>query len=119
MAASREHTPSKRRGNAEAMSKIRAVAAAVLGPRPPEPGERATGHGMSGAVVAVPEQQPLAADDIWRVVLAGELFGRLVRRAQDGAWQLLQLDELSNAQVDAFEVTVLDLPRQAHLNMEM
>lgn len=101
------------------MSEMRRTAEAILSPRPPEPGERAAGHGVSAAVVAVPEQQPLAADNVWRVVLAGEPFGRLVRPAQDGAWQLLQLDELSSAQVDAFEMNVLDLPRQASLSMEV
>ena len=74
---------------------------------------------MSAAIVAVPERQPLRPDDIWRVVLSGEPFGRLVKRAQDGAWHLLQLEELSDAQVEIFEVTVLDVPRQASLGMEV
>jgi hypothetical protein len=85
------------------VTELRRVAAAVLGPRPPEPGERAIGHNVVGAVVAVPKQQPLSADNVWRVVLAGEPFGRLVGRGRGGAWQLLQLDDLTDAQLDAHE----------------
>ena len=62
------------------------------------------GHGVSGAIIAVPGQQPLAADNVWRITLAGELLGRLVGHGRDGAWQLLQLDDLTDAQMDAFEV---------------
>ncbi len=94
--------------SADALAGLQQMVAAVLGSRPPEPGERAKGLGMSGAVVAVPDQQPLAADNVWRVTLAGEPFGRLVERARDGAWQLLQLDNLTDAQLDAYEVTTIE-----------
>jgi hypothetical protein len=101
-----QETPTNR--SADALAGLQQMVAAVLGPRPPEPGERAKGLGMSGAVVAVPERQPLAADNVWRVTLAGEPFGRLVGRARDGAWQLLQLDDLTDAQLDAFEVAIVE-----------
>ncbi len=99
MAGRVQGTPTNR--SADAIAGLQQVVAAVLGPRPPEPGERAMGHGVSGAVVAVPEQQPLAADNVWRVTLAGEPFGRLVGRVRDGAWQLLQLDDLTDAQLNS------------------
>jgi len=35
-------------------------------------------------------------------------FGRLVGRARDGAWQLLQLDDLTDAQLDAYEVATIE-----------
>lgn len=113
--ASRVRTPPVGFG-AETLMGFRRMAAA-LRPLSPDPGERAVGHGVTGAIVAVPEQQPLAADGIWRVALAGEPFGRLVRRGHDdgGAWQLLQLDDLTDAQLDAHEAAGLDLPRPALL----
>jgi hypothetical protein len=113
MAGRVQGTPTNR--SADALAGLQQMVAAVLGPRRPEPGERAMGHGASGAVVAVPEQQPFAADNVWRVTLAGEPFGRLVERARDGAWQLLQLDDLTDAQLDAYEATVSDPPRRALL----
>ena len=89
----------------DALAMLRKVAASVLGARLPEPGERAAGHGLSSAVVAVPEHQPLAAASIWRVTLAGEPFGRFVGQPHDGAWRLLQLDELTGAQLNALGFT--------------
>lgn len=85
----------------DALAMLRNVAPSVLGARVPEPGERAAGHGVSGAVVTVPEHQPLAAENIWRVTLAGEPFGRFVGQPRDGTWRLLHLDELTGAQLDA------------------
>lgn len=72
----------------------------------PEPGARAVGQGVVGVVLAVPRAQPLAVDDIWRVTLVGERFGRLVARRKNGAWHLLQEDELTDEQLDALEVVV-------------
>lgn len=113
--AGRVRTPPVGHG-VEALMGFREVAAA-LGPRSPDPGDRAVGHGVSGEIVAVPEQQPLAADGIWRVALAGEPFGRLVGRRRNGvgAWRLLQLDDLTDAQLDAYEAARLDPPRPALL----
>ncbi len=78
----------------------------------PAIGDRATGYGARGTVIAVPDCQPLAADGIWRVTLAGEGFGRLVRRGgreHDGeAWQLLQLDDVSDEQLDTYEASMHD-----------
>lgn len=89
--------------SARFVAELHQVAAAVLGPRRPEPGERASGHGLSGAIVAVADLQPLAADNIWCIGLAGEPFGRLVGGARGGAWRLLQLDELTDSQCGAYE----------------
>ena len=80
---------------------------AVVTARRPAPGKRALGYGVSGliVVVVVPEFQPLAADAIWRVALAGGSVGYLVRRdEQDYAsgaagWLPLQLDDLTDAQI--------------------
>ena len=78
----------------------------------PAIGDRATGYGARGTVIAVPDCQPLAADGIWRVTLAGEEFGRLVRRGgreHDGeTWQLLQLDDVSDEQLDTYEASMHD-----------
>ena len=77
---------------------------------PPAIGDLAAGHGVRGAVVAIPDKQPLAADGIWRVTLEGESFGRLVRHRPDAvcgaAWHLLQLDEMTDAQLDVFDVAM-------------
>jgi hypothetical protein len=99
----------------DTLAELRCTAAAVLSPRPPEPGERAAGHGVSGAVVAVSKHQPLAADTVWRVTLGGERFGRLVGRARDGAWRLLQLDDLTEAQLDVLGAAAADVPCQERL----
>lgn len=90
------------------LSELRQIAAAVFGPRQPEQGERAAGHGLSGSIVAVPDLQPLAGDNIWRVRLADERCGRLVGRGLDGAWRLLQLDDMTEAQLAAFDAVMLD-----------
>jgi hypothetical protein len=58
---------------------------------------------VDGLVAAVPACQPLAADDVWRVTLTGEEFGRLVCRRPGGGWHLLQLGELTELQLDALE----------------
>jgi hypothetical protein len=85
---------------------------ATASARQPVLGGRATGYGVSGMIAAVPDQQPLAADGIWRVTLAGETFGRLVcPDEQDGSsgpagWRLLQLDDIADAQLDAFEAAM-------------
>lgn len=91
---------------AKVIADLRQVAASILGPRRPEPGERACGQGASGAIVAVAEQQPLAADGIWRISLAGEPFGRMVGPARDGAWLLLRVDDLTASQCDAYEASM-------------
>ena len=98
------------------LSALQNAVGAVLKPRlldmplgvPPDVGERATGYGVSGIVAAVPCQQPLAADSIWRVVLAEEAFGRLVGRRADGTWKLLSLNDLTDAQLNAFEAVLGD-----------
>ncbi len=71
--------------------------------RTPSPGERAVGHGVEGVIAAVSTFQPLAAHQVWRVTLAGESFGRLVSPRPDGVWHLLQLDELTDGQLDVLE----------------
>lgn len=79
-------------------------------------GERASGHGVSGTIAAVPDVQPLARDGIWRVALAGEAFGRLVRRgdrACDAGWSLLRMDELADEQFDRYEAAMDDAPETA------
>jgi hypothetical protein len=73
---------------------------------PPRLGERSSGYSVFGTLAAVAEQQPLSAENVWRVVLAGEVVGRLVKRAQDGALQLLQLAELTDAQLDTYEAVM-------------
>jgi hypothetical protein len=73
------------------------------GSRAPLPGEHAGGHGVHGIVATVPPCQPLAADEIWRVTLVGEPYGRLLRASPDGDWHLLELGELTEAQLDALE----------------
>lgn len=83
---------------------------AAPGPRIPTPGERASGHGVDGVIVAVADRQPLAGDDVWRVTLAGEAFGRLVSQRPDGVWHLLQLDELTDAQLDVLEAAAATPP---------
>lgn len=80
----------------------RSGAAVARASRAPRPGQPAAGHGVKGRIIAVPEFQPLAADSIWRVVLAGEPFGRLVREA-GAMWHLLQVDELTDAQLEDYD----------------
>ena len=79
---------------------------------PPAVGDAAAGHGVSGTIAAIPDKQPLAQDDIWRVTLRGEAFGRLVRHGEPGcsgtAWQLLRIDDLTDAQLDAYDEAMPD-----------
>ena len=86
-------------------------ALAPIPPRPVRPGvgEPASGHGVSGTIAAVPDVQPLARDGIWRVTLAGEAFGRLVRfdgRAPGDGWRLLQMDDVTDEQLDRYEAAM-------------
>ena len=78
----------------------------------PAIGDHAAGHGVSGTIAVIPDHQPLVDDGIWRVTLAAEMFGRLVRRGiqedDDRAWQLLQIDDLSDEQLDAYEASMDD-----------
>lgn len=77
----------------------------------PAAGDQASGHGVRGTISAVPERQPLGGEGVWRISLGGEPFGRLVRRAQGGigvTWQLLQINDLSDEQLDAYEAAMLD-----------
>lgn len=88
----------------------------VLGPVRPVAGDAAAGYGVSGVVASVPDRQPLAQDGIWRVTLNGEGFGRLVRssgRKRDRAWQLLQIDDITDAQFEAYEKAMSEQPEQA------
>lgn len=81
--------------------------------RRPAAGERAAGYGVSGRIAVVQAKQPLAADGIWRIVLAGQSVGCLVRRdeqddnAGQARWQLLQIDDMTEAQLDAFDAAML------------
>lgn len=74
----------------------------------PAVGERAAGYGVCGAVAAVADRQPLRAEGIWLVTLAGERVGRLVQRdEQDYAsgaagWRLLQVDDMTDEQLDLY-----------------
>ena len=74
--------------------------------QPPRLGEKSSGHSVIGTLAAVAEQQPLSAENVWRVVLVGEAVGRLVSRARDGALHLLQLTELTDAQLDIYEAAI-------------
>jgi hypothetical protein len=81
---------------------------------PPAVGDAAAGHGVTGTIAVIPDRQPLAQDGIWRVTLRGEGFGRLVRHGGVGycgaAWQLLRIDDLTDAQLDAYDEGMLDAP---------
>ena len=76
----------------------------------PVAGDVAAGHGMSCGIAAVPGWQPLERDGIWRVVLHGEVVVRVVRDAtrQGGGWQwrLLQMDDMTDEQLDAYEAAL-------------
>ncbi len=76
----------------------------------PVAGDMAAGHGMSRNIAAVPGWQPLERDEIWRVVLHGEVVVRVVRHAtrQGGGrrWQLLQMDDMTDEQLDAYEAAL-------------
>ncbi len=81
--------------------------------RQPVIGDHAAGYGVSGTVAAVRECQPLAGEGIWRITLAGEDFGRLVRQDEqayqngEGGWVLLQVDDLSDVQLAAYEAAMV------------
>ena len=95
-----------------AMTEVRRPVTAAA--RQPVSGERAVGYGVSGRIALVPEFQPLAAGGIWRVTLAGESVGRLARRDEQdyssgvAGWQLLQLDDITDAQLETYEAHLLD-----------
>jgi hypothetical protein len=86
----------------------------AIAAKPPALGERAAGYGVSGRIAVVPDRQPLAADGIWRVTLAGESVGRLVRLDEQdyssgvAGWQLLQLDDITDAQLEAYEAVMIE-----------
>ncbi len=65
---------------------------------------------MSRGIAAVPGWQPLEHEGIWRVVLQGEAVVRVVRHAmrQGGGWrwQLLQMDDMTDEQLDAYEAAL-------------
>jgi len=75
-------------------------------------GDMAAGHGMSCRIAAVPGWQPLERDGIWRVVLHGEVVVRVVRHAtRQGSswrWQLLQMDDMTDEQLDIYEAALSD-----------
>ncbi len=79
-------------------------------PSGPVVGDEAVGYGMSSRIAAVPDLQPLERDGVWRVVLHGEVVIRVVRQAtrQDSAWrwQLLQMDDMTDVQLDAYEAAL-------------
>ena len=72
--------------------------------------DEAVGHGRSGRIAAIPDLQPLERDEIWRVVLHGEVIVRVVRHStrQGGArrWQLLQMDDMTDEQLDTYEAAL-------------
>lgn len=79
-------------------------------PTMPVVDDEAVGHGMSGRIAAVPDLQPLERDKIWRVVLHGEVVIRVVRHvARQGSawrWQLLQVDDMTDEQLDVYEAAL-------------
>ena len=78
-------------------------------PLPPIAGEQASGHGVFRKIAAVPDLQPLASDDIWRVALEGETVIRVVRfhTEMGGAkWELLAMGDMTDEQLDAYEAAV-------------
>ena len=79
--------------------------------QPPSPvtGEQASGHGVFRRIAAVPDLQPLASDDIWRVALEGETVIRVVRfRIEMGGarWELLAMGDMTDEQLDTYEAAV-------------
>ena len=70
----------------------------------------AVGYGMSGRIADVPDSQPLKRDGIWRVVLHGEVVVRVVRHAtrqgNTWPWQLLQMNDMTDEQLDAYEAAL-------------
>jgi len=86
-----------------------AIAQSVRRSRPVV-GDMAAGHGLSCRIAAVPGWQPLEGDGIWRVVLHGEVVVRVVRHAtRQGSgwrWQLLQMDDMTDEQLDVYEAAL-------------
>lgn len=78
----------------------------------PVVGDEAAGHGMSRRIAAVPDWQPLGHDEIWRVVLHGEVVVRVVRHSSlpgiAAHWQLLQMDDMTDEQLDIYEAALSD-----------
>ena len=62
----------------------------------------------------LPEYQPLAPIGIWRVALADESVRRLVRQDEQdyssgqAGWLLLQLDDLTERQIDFYGRAMLE-----------
>ncbi len=64
---------------------------------------------MFRKIAAVPDLQPLASDDIWRVALEGEAVVRVVRfRTEMGCakWELLAMGDMTDDQLDVYEAAV-------------
>lgn len=78
----------------------------------PVVGDTAAGHDMSCRIAAVPGWQPLERDGIWRVVLHGEVVVRIVRhvtrQGSGWCWQLLQMDDMTDEQLDVYEAALAD-----------
>jgi len=76
----------------------------------PVAGDEAAGYGMRRRIAAVPDCQPLGHDGIWRVALHGEVVVRVVRcSALPGTgshWQLLQMDDMTDEQLDIYEAAL-------------
>ncbi len=85
----------------------------VLG-QPPQPvvGEPTAGHGVFRRIAAIPDLQPLASDDIWRVALEGETVIRVVRLRSgmgEPRWELLAMGDMTDEQLDAYEAAISDI----------
>ena len=90
---------------------VRSVEAVSQLPQPAV-GEQAVGYGMFCRIAAVPELQPLAPYDIWRVALEREAVIRVVRSraAQSGPrWELLAMSDMTEEQLDTYEAAVSDV----------
>ena len=75
----------------------------------PAVGDEAAGHGMSGRIEVVPGLQPLAAHDIWRVVLEGQPLVHVVSGRVPHAgprWRLLAMGDMTDEQLDAYEAAI-------------
>ncbi|HEY0205528.1 MAG TPA: hypothetical protein VGC15_15390 [Acetobacteraceae bacterium] len=68
---------------------------------------------MFRKIVAIPDLQPLASDDIWRVALEDEAVIRVVRLRPDmgrARWELLAMGDMTDEQLDAYEEAVAGIP---------
>jgi len=78
----------------------------------PVAGDEATGYGVSRSIAAVPDWQPLGHDEIWRVILHGEVVVRVVRHSSlpgvAAHWQLLQIDDMTDEQLDIYDAALSD-----------